>query len=187
MKGVLSLISIFLVLVLSGRCSDAYSRNDFPKGFSFGSATSAYQWEGAAGEDGKKPSVWDTFLHSRNLDNGDIACDGYHKYKSSGMIVPELIAFISCKESASKQTVFRFSRAPVFTASSKANPSATSADATWVERPLNSRTADPEWTTHPNPAAGPWGFHAPSDLIIIVPGVAGAEASPDATEGGPLS
>ncbi|KAF3510999.1 hypothetical protein F2Q69_00009329 [Brassica cretica] len=81
MKGVLSLISIFLVLVLSGRCSDAYSRNDFPKGFSFGSATSAYQWEGAAGEDGKKPSVWDTFLHSRNLDNGDIACDGYHKYK----------------------------------------------------------------------------------------------------------
>ncbi|WZZ46800.1 hypothetical protein YC2023_043059 [Brassica napus] len=65
MKGVLSLISIFLVLVLSGRCSDAYSRNDFPKGFSFGSATSAYQWEGAAGEDGKKPSVWDTFLHSR--------------------------------------------------------------------------------------------------------------------------
>lgn len=43
MKGVLSLISIFLVLVLSGRCSDAYSRNDFPKGFSFGSATSAYQ------------------------------------------------------------------------------------------------------------------------------------------------
>ncbi|CAN6987268.1 unnamed protein product [Brassica oleracea var. botrytis] len=81
MKGVLSLISIFLVLVLSGRCSDAYSRNDFPKGFSFGSATSAYQWEGAAGEDGKKPSVSDTFLHSRNLDNGDIACDGYHKYK----------------------------------------------------------------------------------------------------------
>uniref|UniRef100_M4DWG4 Sinigrinase n=1 Tax=Brassica campestris TaxID=3711 RepID=M4DWG4_BRACM len=84
MKGVLSLISIFLVLVLSGRCSDVYSRNDFPKGFSFGSATSAYQWEGAAGEDGKKPSVWDTFLHSRNLcnlDNGDIACDGYHKYK----------------------------------------------------------------------------------------------------------
>ncbi|KAH0894481.1 hypothetical protein HID58_056910 [Brassica napus] len=149
MKGVLSLISIFLVLVLSGRCSDAYSRNDFPKGFSFGSATSAYQWEGAAGEDGKKPSVWDTFLHSRNLDNGDIACDGYHKYK--------------------------------------ANPSATSTDATWVERPLNSRTADPEWTTHPNPAAGPWGFHAPSDLITIVPGVAGAEVSPDATEGGPLS
>ncbi|CAF2237702.1 unnamed protein product [Brassica napus] len=89
MKGVLSLISIFLVLVLSGRCSDVYSRNDFPKGFSFGSATSAYQWEGAAGEDGKKPSVWDTFLHSRNLDNGDIACDGYHKYKEDVQLMVE--------------------------------------------------------------------------------------------------
>ncbi|XP_048594756.1 beta-glucosidase 3 isoform X1 [Brassica napus] len=89
MKGVLSLISIFLVLALSGRCSDVYSRNDFPKGFSFGSATSAYQWEGAAGEDGKQPSVWDTFLHSRNLDNGDIACDGYHKYKEDVQLMVE--------------------------------------------------------------------------------------------------
>ncbi|XP_018459194.1 LOW QUALITY PROTEIN: beta-glucosidase 3-like [Raphanus sativus] len=89
MEGVLSLISIFLVLVLSGRCSDVYSRNDFPKGFSFGSATSAYQWEGAASEDGKKPSVWDTFLHSHNLDNGDIACDGYHKYKEDVQLMVE--------------------------------------------------------------------------------------------------
>ncbi|CAN6818718.1 unnamed protein product [Brassica oleracea] len=35
MEGVLSLIAIFLILALSGRCSDIYSRNDFPKGFSF--------------------------------------------------------------------------------------------------------------------------------------------------------
>ncbi|CAH8306454.1 unnamed protein product [Eruca vesicaria subsp. sativa] len=88
-KGVFSLNTIFLVLASFGRCSDAYSRNDFPRGFSFGSATSAYQWEGAAGEDGKKPSVWDTFLHSRNLDNGDIACDGYHKYKEDVQLMVE--------------------------------------------------------------------------------------------------
>ncbi|CAH2078301.1 unnamed protein product [Thlaspi arvense] len=83
MERVLSVTTIFLVLALPGRCSDVniFSRNDFPQGFVFGSATSAYQWEGAFDEDGKKPSVWDTFLHSRNLDNGDIACDGYHKYK----------------------------------------------------------------------------------------------------------
>ncbi|KAG2291558.1 hypothetical protein Bca52824_038227 [Brassica carinata] len=81
MEGVLSLIAIFLILALSGRCSDIYSRNDFPKGFSF--------WEGASGEDGKKPSVWDTFLHSRNLDNGDIACDGYHKYKEDVQLMVE--------------------------------------------------------------------------------------------------
>ncbi|CAA7044224.1 unnamed protein product [Microthlaspi erraticum] len=76
------MVTILVALALSaGRCSDAYTRNDFPTGFAFGSAISAYQWEGAVDQDGKKPSVWDTFVHSRNLDNGDITCDGYHKYK----------------------------------------------------------------------------------------------------------
>ncbi|XP_020873808.1 beta-glucosidase 3-like isoform X2 [Arabidopsis lyrata subsp. lyrata] len=78
MELILSLFTTFLFLALSGRCSD---KNDFPEGFTFGSATSAYQWEGAFDEDGRKPSVWDTFLHSRNRSNGDITCDGYHKYK----------------------------------------------------------------------------------------------------------
>ncbi|KFK29802.1 hypothetical protein AALP_AA7G181200 [Arabis alpina] len=81
MDRVLSLITIFLVLVFSSKCSHGYSRIDFPKDFTFGSAISAYQWEGAANEDGRKPSIWDTYVHSRNQDNGDIACDGYHKYK----------------------------------------------------------------------------------------------------------
>lgn len=44
MERILSLITIFLVLALSGRCTDVnYSRNDFPEGFVFGSAVSAYQ------------------------------------------------------------------------------------------------------------------------------------------------
>ncbi|XP_024043737.1 beta-glucosidase 11 isoform X2 [Citrus clementina] len=62
--------------------ADEYSKRDFPPGFIFGSGTSAYQVEGAANEDGRAPSIWDTFTHAGNVhDNGDIASDGYHKYK----------------------------------------------------------------------------------------------------------
>src|SRR5258707_5211503 len=53
--------------------------NAFPKKFWWGAATAAYQIEGAAAEDGRKPSVWDTFSHTpgrgKNSDNGHIACD----------------------------------------------------------------------------------------------------------------
>ncbi|EOA16469.1 hypothetical protein CARUB_v10004624mg [Capsella rubella] len=88
MELILSLLTIFLLLALSGRCI-CCGRSDFPEGFVFGAATSAYQWEGAFDEDGRKPSVWDTFLHSRNLSNGDIACDGYHKYKEDVQFMVE--------------------------------------------------------------------------------------------------
>ncbi|CAA7043660.1 unnamed protein product [Microthlaspi erraticum] len=81
MEQILSLITIFASLVFSGRCSDGYSRNDFPEGFVFGSAISAFQWEGAANEDGRTPSIYDTLVHSSSGPNADIACDGYHKYK----------------------------------------------------------------------------------------------------------
>ena len=54
----------------------------FPPDFVLGSATAAYQVEGAAHEDGRGPSIWDTFSHTPgkvwNGDNGDIACDHYH-------------------------------------------------------------------------------------------------------------
>ncbi|XP_038682799.1 beta-glucosidase 11-like isoform X1 [Tripterygium wilfordii] len=59
-----------------------YSREDFPPGFVFGAGTSAYQVEGAAKEYGRTPSIWDTFLQKGNAnETGDVACDGYHKYK----------------------------------------------------------------------------------------------------------
>ncbi|KAI3983379.1 hypothetical protein MKX01_013446 [Papaver californicum] len=59
---------------------NGYSRNDFPPNFIFGSGSSV---EGAATEDGRTPSAWDTFAHSGkmpNKSNGDIAADQYHKY-----------------------------------------------------------------------------------------------------------
>lgn len=61
------------------------SRSDFPENFVFGSATAAYQIEGATSEDGRGPSIWDVFckIPGKIFDNssGDIACDSYHKYE----------------------------------------------------------------------------------------------------------
>lgn len=55
----------------------------FPDGFVFGSATASYQVEGAANEDGRGPSIWDTFSHTPgkiwNGDTGDVAADHYHR------------------------------------------------------------------------------------------------------------
>ncbi|MFV2119362.1 GH1 family beta-glucosidase [Streptomyces sp. Act-28] len=55
----------------------------FPTGFRWGTATAAYQIEGAAAEDGRTPSIWDTFSRTpgkvRNGDTGDIAADHYHR------------------------------------------------------------------------------------------------------------
>ena len=57
----------------------------FPDGFRWGVATSAYQIEGAVAEDGRGPSIWDTWAHTkgkvRNDETGDIANDHYHRYK----------------------------------------------------------------------------------------------------------
>jgi beta-glucosidase len=56
----------------------------FPADFNWGFAASAYQIEGAAGEDGRGPSIWDTFARQPGAiadgSTGDVACDHYHRY-----------------------------------------------------------------------------------------------------------
>ncbi|WP_030153928.1 GH1 family beta-glucosidase [Streptomyces sp. NRRL S-244] len=55
----------------------------FPAGFRWGTATAAYQIEGAATLHGRTPSIWDTFSHTPgrvlNGDTGDTAADHYHR------------------------------------------------------------------------------------------------------------
>jgi beta-glucosidase len=58
----------------------------FPADFILGSATAAYQVEGAFQEDGRGPSIWDTFSHTPGLtlngDTGDVADDHYHRVEA---------------------------------------------------------------------------------------------------------
>jgi beta-glucosidase len=66
----------------------------FPANFLWGCATASYQVEGAANEDGRGPSVWDTFSHTRGKtfqgDTGDVADDSYHLYKEDVMLLKNL-------------------------------------------------------------------------------------------------
>ncbi|MEU7278115.1 GH1 family beta-glucosidase [Streptomyces sp. NPDC045431] len=66
----------------------------FPAGFRWGTATAAYQIEGAADEDGRTPSIWDTFSRTpgkvRNGDTGDIAADHYHRMREDVALMKDL-------------------------------------------------------------------------------------------------
>jgi beta-glucosidase len=75
--------------------SDAMSTDEaFPSGFVFGVATSAYQVEGAACEDGRGESIWDRFCEMpgavRNGESGLVACDSYHRYRDDVRLMAEL-------------------------------------------------------------------------------------------------
>ncbi|PKW26243.1 GH1 family beta-glucosidase [Phycicoccus duodecadis] len=66
----------------------------FPPGFLFGAATASYQIEGAVAEDGRSPSIWDTFSHTPGRtfggDTGDVACDHYHRMPADVALMQEL-------------------------------------------------------------------------------------------------
>jgi len=66
----------------------------FPQDFTWGTATAAYQIEGAWNEDGKGLSIWDTFCRQPGTihdgDRGDVACDHYHRFEEDIAIMKEL-------------------------------------------------------------------------------------------------
>lgn len=66
----------------------------FRKDFVWGAATASYQIEGAAFEDGKGLSVWDVLSHKpgfvQDEDNGDIACDHYHRYREDVQLMKQM-------------------------------------------------------------------------------------------------
>lgn len=69
-------------------------RNRFPDNFIWGAATAAYQIEGAVNEDGRGPSIWDTFSHTPGKtdkgDTGDVACDHYHRWQDDVKLMQSL-------------------------------------------------------------------------------------------------
>lgn len=70
------------------------SHRRFPDTFFWGAATAAYQIEGAVHEDGRGPSIWDTFSHTPgktfNGDTGDVACDHYYRWREDVALMRDL-------------------------------------------------------------------------------------------------
>ncbi|CEF65088.1 Glycoside hydrolase, family 1 and Glycoside hydrolase, catalytic domain and Glycoside hydrolase, superfamily domain-containing protein [Strongyloides ratti] len=77
------------ILKMTDNCTKKFSKD-----FLWGVATSSYQIEGAAFEDGKGKSIWDDFVRIpgkiKNNDTGDIACDSYHKIDEDINILKQL-------------------------------------------------------------------------------------------------
>lgn len=70
------------------------TRYDFPKGFLWGSATAAFQIEGASQADGRGDSIWDTFCREPGAvldgDDGSVACDHYNRMPSDVALMASL-------------------------------------------------------------------------------------------------
>ena len=66
----------------------------FPPDFVWGAATASYQIEGAVAEDGRGPSIWDTFAHTPGMildsTTGDVADDHYHRFADDIAILADL-------------------------------------------------------------------------------------------------
>jgi beta-glucosidase len=75
-------------------CRDVEVRESSPTNIAIGTATSAYQVEGAWDENGRGESVWDRFAHTpgkiANGDTGDVACDHYHRWRDDIGLMSQL-------------------------------------------------------------------------------------------------
>ncbi|XLT88543.1 hypothetical protein HN873_010296, partial [Arachis hypogaea] len=92
-RGIMAAMVITLMLQVA-MCKSEISRADFPNGFTFGTASSAFQYEGAVKEDGRGPSVWDTFSHTfgkiLDFSNADVAVDQYHRYEEDIQLMKDM-------------------------------------------------------------------------------------------------
>ncbi|MBO6380975.1 family 1 glycosylhydrolase, partial [Enterococcus faecalis] len=62
----------------------------FPENFLWGAASAAYQIEGAWAEDGKGPSIWDTYAQIPGNTDFKVASDHYHRYDEDVKLFKEL-------------------------------------------------------------------------------------------------
>ncbi|KAF3509026.1 hypothetical protein F2Q69_00003164 [Brassica cretica] len=93
---------VLLTIVVSPATADGpvcpastkLSRASFPEGFLFGTATAAYQVEGAVNETCRGPALWDIYCKRYparcNNDNGDVAVDFFHRYKDDIQLMKNL-------------------------------------------------------------------------------------------------
>ncbi|KFK38314.1 hypothetical protein AALP_AA3G097600 [Arabis alpina] len=98
------LLGLLLVLTFVGSPATAdgpvcppstkLSRASFPEGFIFGTATAAFQVEGAINEGCRGPSLWDVYCkrHPQKCSNqtGDVAVDFFHRYKEDIQLMKSL-------------------------------------------------------------------------------------------------
>ncbi|TVU30720.1 hypothetical protein EJB05_22355 [Eragrostis curvula] len=105
--------SLLILLLTSLPCkaqSGNLTRGSFPEGFIFGTAASAYQYEGAVKDDGRGTTIWDKFAHTFgklkflfymvkislyqgkiiDFSNADVAVDQYHRFKEDIQLMADM-------------------------------------------------------------------------------------------------
>uniref|UniRef100_A0ACD5TVZ8 Uncharacterized protein n=1 Tax=Avena sativa TaxID=4498 RepID=A0ACD5TVZ8_AVESA len=97
--AVASLLLLLLLLGASAQETVAQSgggltRGSFPKGFVFGTASAAYQYEGAVKADGRGQTIWDKFAHTfgkiTDFSNADVAVDQYHRFEEDIQLMADM-------------------------------------------------------------------------------------------------
>ncbi|OAY63561.1 Beta-glucosidase 25 [Ananas comosus] len=87
-------LALLFLLVSFPATTKALSRGNFPVGFVFGTASSAYQFEGAVNEGKRGASIWDTFARRPgrifDFSNADVAVDQYHRYKTDVELMKDM-------------------------------------------------------------------------------------------------
>ncbi|KAF8378817.1 hypothetical protein HHK36_030166 [Tetracentron sinense] len=91
-KGIV--FALVLVFLQIQSCFSNINRGSFPAGFAFGTASSAYQYEGAVKADGRGLTIWDTFSYSfgkiADFSNGDVAVDQYHRFTEDIQLMKDM-------------------------------------------------------------------------------------------------